>query len=131
MKRTQVLSNIPGLPSTMAHDPLPFKHMAIFIPPGTWIFPEMKKKIWSLMQYLDAKWYTGRGIRWMIRGRNGRTPYCAFCGNFANAVGIVEYKQMTFNLPICKTHVTSYLDKHKPDGWAFMAPAAFKMNIKF
>ncbi len=91
----------------------------------------MKELFHLLLPFLDKKWYPGKGIRWIIRDSQGHTPYCVFCGNYANVVGRVKFMGQTFNLPICKTHTMSYMDKHHPEGWELNAPTVIKMNVKF
>lgn len=64
-----------------------------------------KLRFQLLLPYLDAKFYTGKFIRWMISDRQGKNVYCAFCGNYANGVGHIKKGHFNFNLPICKKHV--------------------------
>lgn len=91
----------------------------------------MRKLFTLLMPYFNKRYRTGNGIRWIIQDEKGRTPYCFCCGNFANGVGLVKLGHFVFHLPICKTHMTSYMDKHRPEGWELIAPCAIKINPKF
>lgn len=91
----------------------------------------MKKLFHLLLPYLNKKYFPGKGIRWIIRDAKGKTPYCIFCGSYANGVGVVKIMKSTFFIPLCKSHVCSYLDKHKPEGWEITAPFAIRINLKY
>jgi hypothetical protein len=75
-----------------------------------------KQLFWMLMPYHQGKYLTGKMIRWMIRGKNGRSAYCACCGNIANGVGQYEFRGQTFNIPFCKSHLVElWYRKHPLD----------------
>lgn len=91
----------------------------------------MKKLFWLLMPYFNERYYPGQGIRWIIRNQKGKTPYCICCGSYANMVGLVQIGRVTFNLPLCKAHAGSYMDKHTDKPWELIAPGALRINPRF
>jgi hypothetical protein len=91
----------------------------------------MKKAFFLLLPYLNKKYFAGRGVRWIIQDDKGKTPYCLFCGNFANGVGRIKVKHFNFFIPVCKKHIGEYMDKHTTEYWELSAPCLIDMNIKF
>lgn len=83
------------------------------------------------MPFYNERYYAGRGVRWIIQDKNGKTPYCFCCGNFANGVGVVNIGKVEFSLPMCKAHVSSYMDKHTDKQWELNAPFAITINPRF
>jgi len=68
------------------------------------------------------KYYTGRGIRWMIADETGTSVYCRECGNIANGVLQIEKFGSTFNMPYCKSHIEKIITLDNPDDVSFVLP---------
>lgn len=90
----------------------------------------MKKLFHMLMPYLNKKLYFDRA--YCCRKDGKLNIACAFCGNIANAVGVVTIGKSEFNLPVCKPHVERYLKSHpnNPANAARYFPFKFKLNLK-
>lgn len=83
------------------------------------------------MPYFNDRHYPGRGIRWIIQNQKGKTPYCFCCGNFSNIIGVVSLGKHKIQLPLCKTHAGSWMDKHTDGPWELVAPSWISIHPKF
>jgi hypothetical protein len=92
----------------------------------------MKELFWQLMPYLNKKYYPGRGLRWIINDGKNRNVDCFCCGNYANGVARVNLCGSDFNLPICKKHAGSYMDKHSNgQPWELCFPTVININVTY
>ncbi len=82
----------------------------------------------KLAKYFEKKYCSGRGIRWMIADETGKSVYCKDCGNMANGVLQVKKFGSTFNMPYCKSHIETILDKDKPDHNGFALPSIIPID---
>lgn len=71
--------------------------------------PELTARI---KKYKDAKYFFGKGIRWMIADENGTHVYCDKCGNIANGVLFEQVERYTLKIPICKKHIEDWMNEY-------------------
>ena len=82
----------------------------------------------KLVKYFEKTYQSGRGIRWAIADETGKSVYCKDCGNMANGVLQVKKFGSSFNMPYCKSHIETILDKDQPDHDGFVLPSIILIN---
>ena len=63
-----------------------------------------KDRIIKLIGFIDAKWYKGKMIQWMIVDGDDKNTSCDLCGNIANGVISMD-AGLHLNIPMCKSHI--------------------------
>ncbi|GAB4023202.1 hypothetical protein GCM10028808_72920 [Spirosoma migulaei] len=58
----------------------------------------------KLKSYLNADFYYGGAIRWLLVDKNGNSVDCDRCGNIANAILKTTRTLGTYYVPLCKKH---------------------------
>ena len=78
-------------------------------------------KFFRFIGYINRKYYSGH-IRWIIQDKKGTCVYCNDCGNIANGVYTRKIHGLTFNIPMCKSHLSVLYFKKYPEAESMQVP---------